>query len=86
VNLGAAWRRLVAGHDTLFVSKWRGALRREAQRQDDAFVAVLFLSAFGIEDPAGFATIELTPVLVERFHRWHQAQGLDRFPDVGVCC
>ena len=86
MKLRAAWRRIVAGHDALFVARWRSALQREARRQEDVFVAVLFLSAFGIDDPSGFATLELTPELVESFHRWHQTQGLDRFPDVGVCC
>jgi hypothetical protein len=86
VSLRRAWARLIAGHDALFVARWRSALQREARRQEDAFVAVLFLSAFGIDDPSGFATLELTPELVTSFHRWHQAQGLDRFPDVGVCC
>jgi hypothetical protein len=86
VRLRTAWRRLEGWHDALFVAKWRSALQREARRQEDAFVAVLYLSAFGIDDPSGFVTLELTPELVDSFHRWHQQQGLDRFPDVGVCC
>jgi hypothetical protein len=86
VRLREAWQRVAWWHDELFVSKWRSAMGREARRQEDAFVALLFLSAFGIDDPSGFATLELTPELVESFHRWHQSQGIDRFPDAGVCC
>ncbi len=82
----ARWDALVAGHDALFVAPWRGALRREARRQDDAFLALVYLSAFGIDDPARYHTLALTPELIESFHRWHRAQGLDRFPDAGVCC
>jgi hypothetical protein len=78
--------RLIAGYEEVLTSRWRSSLQREARRQEDAFVAVLFLAAFGVDDPAGLATLELTPELVESFHRWHRAQGLDRFPDPGFCC
>ncbi len=80
------WRRAVHWHDQLFVTKWRSGLQREARRQEDAFIATLFLSAFGIDDPAGYFTLPATPELVESFHRWHRSQGIDRFPDAGVCC
>jgi hypothetical protein len=80
------WSRIVRWHDALFVAKWRSALQREARRQEDALVAVLYLSAFGIDDPAGYHTLPVTAELVDRFHRWHQEQGYDRFPDPGVCC
>jgi hypothetical protein len=86
VTLRSAWRRVESWHDELFVTKWRSALQREAGRQEEAFVAILYLSAFGIDDPSGFATLELTPELVDSFHRWHRQQGLDRFPATGVCC
>lgn len=84
--IARGWRRLVAWHEAVFVSRWRSALEREARRQEDALVAALFLSSFGIDDPAGYFTLPVTPELVESFHRWHQAQGIDRFPDAGVCC
>jgi hypothetical protein len=86
VSLGDLWRRAEAFYDGISTSRYRSALRREVARQEDAFVAVLYLSAFGIDDPAGFATLELAPEAVHAFHRWHQRQGLDRFPEVGVCC
>lgn len=82
----ATWRRVVEWHDQLFVAKWRSALQREARRQEDAFLAMLYLSAFGIDDPAGYFTLPVTPELVESFHQWHRSQGIDRFPDAGVCC
>jgi hypothetical protein len=80
------WRRVNDWHDALFVTKWRSALQREARHQEDVLVAALYLSAFGIDDPAAYHTLPVTAELIDGFHRWHQAQGLDRFPDVGVCC
>lgn len=80
------WSRIRAWHEALFVTKWRSALQHEARQQEDALVALLYLSAFGIDDPAGYHTLPVTAELVDRFHTWHQSQGLDRFPDSGVCC
>lgn len=79
-------RRFARWHDQLFVAKWRSALQREARAQEDVFVGLLLLRAYGIDDPAALHTLELTPELVESFHRWHQQQGIERFPDGGVCC
>jgi hypothetical protein len=80
------WRRVLDWHDALFVTKWRSALQREARSQEDALVAVLYLSAFGIDDPAAYHTLPVTAELIDGFHDWHQRQGLDTFPHAGVCC
>jgi len=80
------WRQALAWHDALFVTKWRSALQREAKQQEDTLVATLYLSAFGIDDPAAYHTLPVTAEYVDRFHTWHRSQGLDRFPDPGVCC
>jgi hypothetical protein len=82
----AAWRRLERFHDAVFVARWRGSLRRAAREEEDRFLAVLLLGAYGIEDPAAYETLELTPHLVQAFHELHRREGLDRFPVHGVCC
>lgn len=76
--------RLAYWHDQFFVARWRSALRREARAQEDLFAGLLLLRAYGIDDPAGLHTMELTPHLLESFHRWHRSQGMERFPE--VCC
>jgi hypothetical protein len=92
-RLGAAWRAARTGfravadyHDAVTLARWRGGLRRAHRDEEDRFLAVLLLAAYGVDDPAAFETLELTPRLIEDFHRWHQREGLDRFPDAGVCC
>jgi hypothetical protein len=82
----AAYRRLEALHREYFVSKWRSGLQREASRQEDAFLAWVFLEALGVESPASWYTLELYPEVLESFHQWHQRMGLRRFPEPGVCC
>lgn len=73
-------------HHELFLVPWRSGLQREARRQEEDFLALLLLSSYGIDDPAAYHTLPMTAELVEGFHRWHQRQGLDRFPTDGVCC
>jgi hypothetical protein len=85
-RLRRAWRAVAAFHEGVTVARWRGGLRRAARDEEDRFLAVLLLASYGIDDPAGYETLELTPVLIERFHDWHRREGLDRFPEAGVCC
>jgi hypothetical protein len=80
------WGRVTDWHDQLFVAKWRSGLQRAAREQEETFLAVLLLSSFGIDDPAAYYTIDVTPELVESFHAWHQSQGMEHFPTSGVCC
>ena len=81
-----AWRRFDRLHNELFITKYRSALQREARVQQDAFLATLYLTAFGIDDPSAYHTLPVTGELVQGFHDWHVRQGVDRFPDFGVCC
>jgi len=80
------WGRIDRLHTELFITKYRSALQREARLQEDAFLATLYLTAFGIDDPSAYHTLPVTGELVQGFHDWHQRQGLDQFPDFGVCC
>jgi len=85
-RLREAWRRLDRLHNELFITKYRSAMQREARVQEDAFLAMLYLTAFGIDDPAAYHTLSITGELVDGFHAWHVRQGLDTFPEFGVCC
>lgn len=80
------WRRVDAWHDAFFVGRWRSGMAREVRRREDVLLALVFLESLGIEDPARAHALELYPELVGSFHRWHREQGIDRFPDPGVCC
>lgn len=80
------WGRLDRLHNELFITKYRSALQREARLQEDAFLATLYLTAFGIDDPSAYHTLPVTGELVQGFHAWHQRQGVEQFPDFGVCC
>lgn len=85
-RIRSAYRTVERLHTELFITKYRSALQREARLQEDAFLATLYLTAFGIDDPSAYHTLPVTGELVQGFHAWHQRQGLDQFPDFGVCC
>lgn len=83
----AAWyRRLERLHDDYFVGRWRAGFQREARRQEEAFLALVFLDQLGVDSPASWYLLELYPELIESFHQWHRHAGLETFPDPGVCC
>lgn len=86
MRIRSAFHHIESFLDQFWLSKWRSALQREARRQEDVLMALLFLEGVGIENPAGYQTLDMVPELIESFHRWHREQGIDRFPDVGVCC
>jgi hypothetical protein len=85
-GLARAGRAVAAWHEAVFVSRWRGSLRRVARQEEDRFLAVLLLASYGIDDPAAYETLELTPPLIQAFHDLHRREGMDRFPVHGVCC
>lgn len=68
------------------LSKWQSGLQREAVRQQDALMAMLFLEALGVPNPTSYYTLELYPEFVESFHQWHRRMGIQTFPDAGFCC
>ncbi|KEZ75923.1 cory-CC-star protein [Salinisphaera hydrothermalis] len=80
------WRRINSYHDELFVAPWRASIAREARKEEDVLVALLFLEALGIPGSADYFALELYPDLIEAFHHWHQRMGMETFPEAGVCC
>lgn len=85
-NLRGWYQGLERFHREFFVGRWRSGLQREATRQQDALMAMLFLEALGVQNPASYFTLELYPEFVESFHQWHRRMGMERFPSSGVCC
>jgi hypothetical protein len=82
----AAARRFRDLHHELFMAPWRAGVEREARRQRDLLVTLVFIEALGVENPAAFHTMELYPELLEAYHDWHRRQGLERAAVPGACC
>jgi hypothetical protein len=85
-RLRHAGRRFSELHHELFLVPWRSGLEREARRQRDLLVTLVFIEGLGVENPATFHTLELYPELVEAYHDWHRRQGLEHAEQPGMCC
>lgn len=91
--IAAGWRRAAAAlrraagyYDEVFMAPWRAGLQREARRQEDVLVTLLFLEALGVDNPASSVTVELLPEMLEAYHDWHRREGMERAPEPGMCC
>ena len=68
-------------------SPYRGAVARAKRDQDDLFMLLIFSEMMGVPNPATYYTLELQPILLERFHEWHTRMGMEHSPlDDFRCC
>ena len=80
-------RQGAAGLREFYSGPYRRTFARAQQDEDDLFLVIVMAEALGVPNPASFYTVELLPVVYERFHDWHQRMGLDRSPvDHFSCC
>lgn len=68
-------------------SPYRGMIARSKRDEDDLFMLFVFSEMMGIPNPVTYYTLELQPILLEKFHDWHQRMGMERSPiDDLKCC
>ncbi len=66
---------------------YRGSVARAKREQDDLFMLLIFSEMMGVPNPATYYTLELQPILMERFHEWHTRMGIEHSPlDEFRCC
>ena len=66
---------------------YRGTVARARRDEDDLFMLLIFSEMMGVPNPANYYTLELQPVLLERFHEWHTRMGMEHSPlDDFRCC
>lgn len=70
-----------------YTAPYRGAIARAKRDEDDLFMLFIFAEMMGIPNPATYYTLELQPLLIERFHAWHKRMGMEHSPlDHIKCC
>lgn len=70
-----------------YAAPYRSAVARAKRDQDDLFMLMVFAELLGVENPATYYTLELQPLLYDRFHAWHTRLGMERSPlDHFRCC
>jgi hypothetical protein len=58
----------------------RAALARARRDEDDLFMLLVYSEAMGVPSPVTWYTLELLPLMQDRFHEWHRRMGMDRSP------
>lgn len=69
-----------------YTAPHRGAVARAKRDEDDLFMLLIFSEMLGAPNPASYYTLELQPILYERFHEWHKRMGMEKSPLEGFRC
>ncbi|WP_444677851.1 cory-CC-star protein [Halomonas sp. E19] len=73
--------------EEVYSARYRGAIARARRDEDDLFMLLVFSEMMGVPNPAAYYTLELQPLLLERFHDWHRRMGMEHSPlDHFRCC
>jgi len=79
--------RINEGLREYYVAPYRQAFSRAQRDEEDLFMLLVFAETLGVPNPAAYYTLELLPVLYDRFHEWHKRMGMERSPlDHVHCC
>lgn len=79
--------RFEEGLREYYVAPYRREFARAQRDEDDLFMMLVFSESLGIPNPATYYTMELLPVVYDRFHDWHRRMGMERSPlDHVSCC
>ena len=82
-----AWERARALLTEFYVAPYRGAVARARRDEDDLFMLFVYAEMMGVPNPATYYTLELQPLLLDRFHEWHTRTGMEHSPlDHFRCC
>lgn len=72
--------------NTYYNAPYRAAIARARRDEDDLFMLLVFSEMMGIPNPASWYTLELQPLLLERFHDWHVRMGMEKSPFDHISC
>lgn len=78
--------RVNAGLQEFYAAPYRRTFARARREEEDLFMLLVFAESLGVPNPAAYYTLELMPVVYERFHDWHRRMGLDHSPLEHVKC
>ena len=80
-------KRLEKGLYDYYVSPYRRSFARAQRDEDDLFMMLVFAESMGLPNPASYYTLELLPLVYDRFYEWHKRMGMERSPldHIGCC-
>lgn len=79
--------RFTAGLREFYYAPYRRTFARAQQDEDDLFMMIVLAEMLGVPNPVSYYTVELLPVMYDRFHEWHTRMGMEHSPlDHFSCC
>ncbi|GAB1256269.1 hypothetical protein NBRC116494_07710 [Aurantivibrio plasticivorans] len=70
-----------------YIAPFRQSIGRAQRDEDDLFMLLVMAETLGIPNPTTYYTLELLPIIYDRFHEWHKRMGMERSPlDHVHCC
>jgi len=75
--------------DVLFgaaFGRFQHELRKEALALNDLFMLLCYLELMGVPNPAAFYLLDVYPLLLDEFHRWHRRMGIEHSPLGSLPC
>ena len=85
-RLRSVQARLGAGLHEFYVAPYRRTFARAQRVEEDLFMMLVLSEALGVPNPASYYTVELLPVVYDRFHDWHRRMGMERSPLEHISC
>jgi hypothetical protein len=79
-DLSATMAHLQSLLQEFYAAPHRAALARARRDEDDLFMLLVYSEAMGVPSPVSWYTLELLPVVQDRFHEWHRRMGMERSP------
>ncbi len=79
-------KRIENGLREYYVTSYRRSFARAQRDEEDLFMLLILAESLGVPNPAAFYTMELLPVVYDRFHEWHKRMGMERSPLEHVSC
>ncbi|MBO8176952.1 cory-CC-star protein [Aeribacillus pallidus] len=73
-------------YDQMLKQPHRAQILREIREEEDLFMLLCASEMLGIPNPAFYYTLELYPLIIERFHEWHLRMGMEKSPLDGIRC
>ena len=79
--------RVEQGLFDFYVTPYRRSFARAQRDEEDLFMLLIFADSLGVPNPAAYYTLEMLPLIYDRFHEWHTRMGMERSPlDHISCC
>ncbi|OQX29704.1 MAG: hypothetical protein B0D92_02310 [Spirochaeta sp. LUC14_002_19_P3] len=85
-KLSGWFRELTSFLTEYYAAPYRGRLLQEKRDEEYLIQLCCFMELLGVENPLIYYTWELQAVMLEDFHNWHRAAGMDKSPFSHVNC